>query len=40
VKIGASGVTEWILRHKETIGRHYTSELAGQKDRRSGCASS
>ena len=31
--LGATKLTEWIDRHKDTLGRHYTSELARQVDR-------
>jgi NADH dehydrogenase len=32
---GTTRLTEWITRHRETLGRHYTSELARRKDRAS-----
>jgi NADH dehydrogenase len=31
--LGATKLTEWITRHKETLGRHYTSEMARRTDR-------
>jgi NADH dehydrogenase len=31
--LGATKLTEWIARHKDTLGRHYTSELARRLDR-------
>jgi NADH dehydrogenase len=34
--LGATRLTEWIDRHKDTLGRHYTSELARRVDRFSG----
>jgi uncharacterized protein YbjT (DUF2867 family) len=33
--LGATKLTAWIARHKETLGRHYTSELARRSDRAS-----
>ena len=33
--LGTTKLTEWIDRHKDTLGRHYTSELARRVDRRS-----
>jgi NADH dehydrogenase len=33
--LGATKLTEWIERHRETLGRHYTSEMARRVDRRS-----
>lgn len=30
---GETRLTEWITTHKETLGRHYTSELARRRDR-------
>ncbi len=32
--LGRARVTEWIEHHKDTLGRHYTSELARRLDRR------
>jgi hypothetical protein len=26
-------LTDWVKEHAETLGRHYTSELARRKDR-------
>ncbi|HAO80250.1 MAG TPA: epimerase [Verrucomicrobia subdivision 3 bacterium] len=34
--LGATKLTDWIDRHKDTLGRHYTSELARRVDRFSG----
>ncbi len=34
--LGATKVTEWIASHKDTLGRHYTSEMARRVDRVSG----
>ena len=31
--LGATKLTEWIDQHKDTLGRHYTSELARRVDR-------
>jgi NADH dehydrogenase len=31
--LGATKLTEWIERHKDTLGRHYTSEMARRVDR-------
>jgi NADH dehydrogenase len=31
--LGTTRLTEWINRHKDTLGRHYTSELARRVDR-------
>jgi nucleoside-diphosphate-sugar epimerase len=31
--LGATKLTEWIDRHKDTLGRHYTSEMARRVDR-------
>jgi len=31
--LGATKLTDWILRHKDTLGRHYTSEMARRLDR-------
>jgi uncharacterized protein YbjT (DUF2867 family) len=31
--LGATKLTEWIEQHKETLGTHYTSELARRTDR-------
>ena len=31
--LGRTKLTEWIARHKDTLGRHYTSELARRVDR-------
>ena len=28
-----AAVTEWVERHKDTLGRHYTSEIARRVDR-------
>jgi uncharacterized protein YbjT (DUF2867 family) len=33
--LGTTKLTEWVDRHKHTLGRHYTSELARRVDRRS-----
>jgi NADH dehydrogenase len=30
---GSTRLTEWIVAHADTLGRHYTSELARRKDR-------
>jgi len=34
--LGATKLTDWIARHRDTLGRHYTSELARRVDRLSG----
>jgi nucleoside-diphosphate-sugar epimerase len=34
--LGATKLTEWIDRYKDTLGRHYTSEMARRVDRFSG----
>jgi NADH dehydrogenase len=31
--LGKTKLTDWILRHKDTLGRHYTSEMARRLDR-------
>lgn len=31
--LGATKLSEWIDRHKDTLGRHYTSEIARRVDR-------
>jgi hypothetical protein len=31
--LGTTRLTEWIDRHRDTLGRHYTSELARRVDR-------
>ena len=31
--LGSTKLTEWMDRHRETLGRHYTSELARRMDR-------
>jgi NADH dehydrogenase len=31
--LGTTRLTEWARGHRETLGRHYTSEMAGRKDR-------
>jgi len=31
--LGATRLTEWIARHKDTLGRQYTSEMARRNDR-------
>jgi NADH dehydrogenase len=31
--LGATKLTEWVERHKDTLGRHYTSEMARRVDR-------
>jgi len=31
--LGHTGLTEWIERHKDTLGRRYTSEMARRLDR-------
>jgi NADH dehydrogenase len=31
--LGATKLTDWITRHRDTLGRHYTSELARRIDR-------
>lgn len=31
--LGATKLTEWIDRHRDTLGRHYTSEMARRVDR-------
>jgi len=32
--LGTTRLTEWVRAHRETLGRHYTSEMARRKDRR------
>ncbi len=34
--LGATKLTEWVEEHKDTLGRHYTSEMARRTDRVSG----
>jgi NADH dehydrogenase len=34
--LGMTKLTEWIDRHRDTLGRHYTSEMARRVDRFSG----
>jgi uncharacterized protein YbjT (DUF2867 family) len=34
--LGTTRLTEWINQHRDTLGRHYTSELARRVDRVSG----
>jgi uncharacterized protein YbjT (DUF2867 family) len=31
--LGTTRLTEWVTRHRETLGRHYTSELSRRVDR-------
>lgn len=31
--LGSTKLTEWVERHKDTLGRHYTSEMARRVDR-------
>ena len=31
--LGNTKLTEWIVRHRDTLGRHYTSEMARRIDR-------
>jgi NADH dehydrogenase len=31
--LGTTKLTEWITENRETLGRHYTSELARRMDR-------
>jgi hypothetical protein len=33
--LGATRLTEWMDHHRETLGRHYTSEMARRVDRAS-----
>ena len=33
--LGTTKLTQWIAEHRDSLGRHYTSELARRKDRRS-----
>jgi NADH dehydrogenase len=33
--LGATKLTDWIERHRDTLGRHYTSEMARRVDRAS-----
>lgn len=33
--LGATKLTDWIARHRDTLGRHYTSEMARRVDRAS-----
>ena len=33
--LGATKLTDWIREHRDTLGRHYTSELARRLDRQS-----
>ena len=37
--LGSTKLTEWIERHKGTLGRHYTSEMARRVDLVSSCRS-
>lgn len=30
---GTTKLTEWVAAHADTLGRHYTSELARRRDR-------
>jgi len=32
--LGTTRLTDWVRSHRETLGRHYTSEMARRKDRR------
>ena len=34
--LGTTKLTDWMARHKDTLGRHYTSEMARRIDRASG----
>jgi len=34
IPLGTTRLTEWVRAHRETLGRHYTSEMARRKDRR------
>ena len=34
--LGATRLTDWVARHKDTLGREYTSEMARRLDRLSG----
>jgi len=34
--LGGTKLTDWIERHRDTLGRHYTSEMARRIDRLSG----
>ena len=34
--LGVTKLTEWIDRHRDTLGRHYTSEMARRVDRAAG----
>lgn len=34
-RLGNTKLTEWIDRHRDTLGRHYTSEMARRMDRES-----
>jgi uncharacterized protein YbjT (DUF2867 family) len=34
--LGATKLTDWILQHKDTLGLHYTSEMARRIDRSTG----
>jgi NADH dehydrogenase len=31
--VGQTKLSEWVRQHRETVGRHYTSELARRRDR-------
>jgi NADH dehydrogenase len=31
--LGTTKLTEWVERHKHSLGRHYTSEMARRVDR-------
>jgi NADH dehydrogenase len=33
--VGRTRLTDWVAQHSDTLGRHYTSELARRTDRRS-----
>ena len=37
--LGTTKLTEWMERHRDTLGRHYTSEMARRVDRVSGYGS-
>ena len=32
--LGTTRLTEWVQAHRDTLGRHYTSEMARRRDRR------
>lgn len=33
--LGTTRLSDWVLKHRQTLGRHYTSEMARRVDRKS-----